>query len=331
MDIMDFDFTFKKLITESNLIGEGDHLLVAVSGGLDSMTLLHLLHQFRDDIGIIISVAHINHCLRGKESDEDEGFVKSFCEERQLPFYSRSWDCRPKDENLQDAARQFRYQSFKEIALETGADKIVLAHHQDDQVETVLQHLIRGCGLEGLGGMDPILDLGDGCLVIRPLLPFSRSNIETYAKEMGITHREDRTNRESKYERNFIRHRIVPLLLEKNPNLMTTISEMTTYLREDESLLSETTNGVFDEMASFPEAGRIEIDAASFGKLHPSIRKRVIRKAYSHLNGSTRGLNSDQLIRIDQMSSGSKREGEYSLPNGICFEKRGRVLALFKD
>ena len=328
---MDFDFTFKKSITESALIEEGDHLLVAVSGGLDSMMLLHLLHQFRNDIGIVISVAHINHNLRGDDSDKDEAFVKSFCEERQIPFYSRSWDCRPGNENIQDAARQFRHRAFKKIAAEIGADKIVLAHHQNDQVETLLQHLIRGSGLEGLGGMESILNLGDGLTAIRPLLQFPRHDIEAYANDKGVAHREDQTNCESKYERNFIRHQIIPLLLEKNPNLVKAISEMTRRLREDESLFREMTKRAFDEIASFPGDKRIEINAASFQKLHLAIRKRVIREAYGRLNASFQGLNSDQLDRMDQISSGPKREGEYSLPNGIRFEKRGRVLALSKD
>ena len=197
-----------------------DKILLAVSGGLDSMVMLQLFHQ----AGYSVSVAHCNFQLRGDESAEDKKFVEEICKHRSIPFYSYPFDTKNYAKqhglSIQMAARELRYAWFNELLIKEGFDFIATAHHLHDSIETVLLNLTKGTGIAGLKGIAL-----QNNKIIRPLLFFTREVIEIYAAEQGVTWREDHSNQSDEYQRNFIRHQIIPQLKEINPSLEKTFLE----------------------------------------------------------------------------------------------------------
>ncbi|MFN8242300.1 MAG: tRNA lysidine(34) synthetase TilS [Bacteroidales bacterium] len=218
---------FLKYISESGLFTTEDGTLLAVSGGIDSMVMTHLFNH----LGNMKGIAHCNFQLRGNESDEDELFVKAVAKELGMPFYSVRFDTAgyssEKGISIQMAARELRYRWFEEIRSDKGYRYVALAHNLNDNVETFLINLSRGTGIAGLTGMKPL----HGSL-LRPLLFASREEISRYQKENKIPYREDRSNSETKYTRNRIRHIILPQLREINPSFDITITETATRLNE---------------------------------------------------------------------------------------------------
>ena len=200
---------------EYHMAGEGDLILAAVSGGADSICLLLMLLEIRQEKNFELCVVHVEHGIRGEESLEDAHFVENFCQERNIPckiFYCHAAEyAREHKMTVEEGARKLRYEFFRQAAEEFGADKIAVAHNQNDCAETMLFHLARGCGLKGLSGIPPVR--GN---IIRPLLCVDRKEIESYLKVQGQTYCSDKTNEELKYTRNKIRHQIMPVLEEIN-------------------------------------------------------------------------------------------------------------------
>ncbi|WP_313806012.1 tRNA lysidine(34) synthetase TilS [Flavobacterium sp.] len=215
-------------------------LLLAVSGGVDSMVLLHLLKQ--SEIGF--SVAHCNFNLRGNESDEDENFVKSVCNNLSIEFFVNHFNTKGyADSNklsIQLAARQLRYNWFDKLIEEEAFDYLLTAHHLDDSVETFLINFTRVTGLEGLTGIPQLNDK-----VVRPLLVFSRDEIVNYAKENRIDWREDSSNASDKYLRNKLRHDIVPILKELNPNFLNSFQQTLENLQQTQSMVDDASRIVY--------------------------------------------------------------------------------------
>ncbi len=222
-----------------------EKLLLTVSGGIDSVILTHLLHQKNYDI----SIAHCNFNLRGKESDLDETFVKQLANKLTIPFYTISFKTKTYAKNnklsTQMAARKLRYAWFEEIRSENNLDTILTAHHADDVLETFLINLTRGTGLEGLTGIPAI-----NGNIIRPFLNISREEIETYAQENNIKWSEDLSNASTKYFRNKIRHQVVPILKELNPNLLDTFKNTLNNLKGSQQLIDETVRNNSEKMLS---------------------------------------------------------------------------------
>jgi tRNA(Ile)-lysidine synthase len=211
---------FLSYIRRNNLFKRKDRLLLAVSGGIDSMVMSHLFIKLGTDIGI----AHCNFCLREKESDKDEELVKEFAHENKIPFYSVRFNTKEyaakNGISIQMAARDLRYEWFEKIRLENNFDLVAVAHNLNDNIETMLINLTRGTGLTGLSGMRPANNR-----IIRPLLFASRKKIEEYCSDKHITFREDESNAETKYTRNKIRHLVIPVLKEINPSFEETLNE----------------------------------------------------------------------------------------------------------
>lgn len=218
-------------------------LLLAVSGGIDSMVLMHLFQQLLYDI----SIAHCNFQLRGNESDGDEMLVKEICQEGYIPYFIASFDTekysRDNKLSIQLAARKLRYDWFHELLAENQLDYLVTAHHLDDNVETFLINFIRGTGLEGLSGIP-----SQNGNIIRPLLPFSRLEIENYALENKIQWREDSSNASDKYFRNKLRHDIVPILKELNTGFLDSFQNTLNYLQQAESLVNDASKLVYEKV-----------------------------------------------------------------------------------
>lgn len=215
-------------------------MLIAVSGGLDSMVLLDLISK----TNIEFAVAHCNFQLRGDESDEDENFVKSYCNENSIQVFFQKFDTKQfaEDEkvSIQVAARKLRYEWFYELLVTENFDFVATAHHLDDQLETFLIHFSRGTGLDGLTGIPSQNDK-----IIRPLLHFSRAEIETFAKENNLKWREDSSNSSDKYVRNKIRHHVVPILKELNPSFLDSFDNTIQNLNQAQSLVEDASRMVY--------------------------------------------------------------------------------------
>ena len=209
-------------------------LLVGLSGGADSVALLLLLM----DAGKQITAVHVNHGLRGDASDGDEAFVRALCEKHQVPLLTYRAD--PPDNPGENWAREARYGFFREAMAQTGAEALVLAHHRDDQAETLLLHLLRGAGLTGLTGMSPDTT-ADGLRIIRPLLGYSRAELRAYLKESNQSWREDASNGDARYLRNALRKDVLPLLEQLAPGAAARMATTASLLAEDEAVLTALT------------------------------------------------------------------------------------------
>ncbi len=220
------------------MLNSGDNVVIGVSGGADSIALLHLLHTLSAGLDIKVYACHINHNLRGEESLRDENFVRDFCQKLDIPLQVFSIDVLGnvmKHESVEERARKMRYECFEQLCSEKNA-KLATAHTASDNAETVFINILRGTGTKGLGGIPPVR--GN---IIRPILRCTREDIEAYCTENGLSYVTDSTNLNNDYTRNKIRHGIIPLLKDFNPSLMTAVSRMTEAVYDDNTYLEQVT------------------------------------------------------------------------------------------
>lgn len=226
----------------------GKKLLLAVSGGVDSMVLVDIFYKLKFEI----AVANCDFQLRGEESHLDSAFVETYCAKNAIPFFVKKFETKEFAEinktSIQQAAREMRYDWFYELLATEGYDYILTAHHADDNLETFLINLSRGTGLEGLTGIPQQNEK-----IIRPLLPFSRLEIENHAKENDLQWREDSSNASDKYVRNKIRHHIVPILKEINPNFLASFQKTQNYLQNSSKLIEDVAQTAFKEIVEEKE------------------------------------------------------------------------------
>jgi tRNA(Ile)-lysidine synthase len=319
---------FKRFVADNGLLSEGERAVVAVSGGIDSMVMLHLLARLSKTMKLDLIVAHANHGLRGKESDGDEEFVRGAAEGLGLALFTRR--LKPQEgENVQDAARRLRFKFLTKLAKDSGARSVCLGHNMGDQAETILIHMIRGSGLSGLCGMRPLTALGPAC-VVRPLLFATRDEIAAYACEAGVAYREDSTNAKRKYRRNDVRLGIMPILREINPRVVENLAMMGRRLAQDDEALDRVAEASLVEAALIATEEEIVLDGNVYAGLPVAIRKRLMKLAYARLCGSSADLNSDQLERMDAIATGMKVRGEYRLKAPWKFTKSGGRLYISK-
>jgi len=232
---------FLKNIQQSELITPGQHIILAVSGGMDSVAMAHLFYHS----GYPFAIAHCNFKLRGSDSDADALFVEQLAVKMNVPFFSKSFDTRSYGESrnisIQMAARELRYQWFGELRKLKGYDYVATAHHKDDQAETVLINIARGTGMRGLKGI-PVKENG----LIRPLLGFHRNEIEAFVDEQKIAYREDLSNKEEKYTRNKIRHQVIPVFKEINSAFTDHVEELSRIASGTQKLFSMLVQQTFD-------------------------------------------------------------------------------------
>ena len=216
---------------EQSFFSPGERVICGVSGGADSMAMLHCLHSLEQELNIRVEAAHFNHLLRGEESQEDEAFVTDFCQDRGILLHLGAEDvatyAREQKLGIEEAARQCRYRFFSSLER-----KIATAHTADDNAETVLMHLLRGSGLRGLCGIAPSRDR-----ICRPLLCVSREEVLAYLQAQGLSYREDSSNRDLSFTRNRLRHTVLPLLKQEQAGLSPQLLKQSALLREEDALL----------------------------------------------------------------------------------------------
>ena len=302
---------------ESCPLRPGDALLVAVSGGPDSVALLHLLLAVRDNLSVRLDVAHLDHGLRGAEGDEDQRFVEGLAHRERLAFHTRRIDLASRLEeeggSVEAMARRERYAFFEEARAVAGARWIVTGHSADDQVETFLLNLIRGAGPRGLGGM---LAVGPGS-VCRPLLTSWREEILAFLEDRDLPYRTDSTNEDISLTRNRIRHRLVPFLSREFGSGVGRILARESQLMNDlDAFLNLESNRILKEAAMSGGSDELRLEVEKLRSLHPALQRSVVRAG---LEGYLGGLQDIHLDHLDAVLDLAGREGGGSadLPRSV--------------
>ncbi|MCL0048195.1 tRNA lysidine(34) synthetase TilS [Dehalococcoidia bacterium] len=308
--------------------GEGDSRLtvVGVSGGADSVCLLHVLYQLRDKLGLDLHVAHLNHQLRGAEADADAEYVSSLARRLGIAATIETRDVKAYQSatrsSLEEAAREVRYAFFAEVAQATGAGAVAVGHTADDQAETLLMHLIRGTGLLGLRGMQPrsrwrLPDEETQLTVIRPLLEISREETEAYCAACELSPRLDSSNISSKYLRSRIRAELMPVLLEYNPGIRESLGRAARTVAADIAHLDEEVARLWDSVAvERPDV--VALDNQAFSVLSPALKRHLLRSALGRLLGDLRDIelvHIEGLLKVMERPAGKR----LSLPGGLAF------------
>jgi len=280
--IISLERTVHETIKTYDMCTQGQRILVAVSGGIDSVVLIRCLFQIRKELGISLLVGHFNHQLRGKDACRDEEFVKRLAQKLKLPFIVGRGDVRCHAAHfhmsLEEAARALRYDFFVRIAQERSIEAIALGHTVDDQAETVLIRLVKGTGLRGLSAIRPILHYKRGCF-IRPLIRIKRNEIIHYARRKGITHREDKTNKSLKFLRNKVRHRLLPLLEKQfNPQIKEALARLASSADTDMQYVMGAAHALLKQVIRKKEPQRIVLQRKKFLQYHPALCYRIIEE-----------------------------------------------------
>lgn len=303
-----------KTIKKYNLIEKGDSIVVGVSGGPDSICLLQILNELKEELKIKIYVAHVNHMLR-KEADEETEYVKKICENLGVEFFYKKVNIEEisKNEKLgtEEAGRNERYKFFDEILEKTNSNKIATAHNSNDKVETVLLNVLRGSGISGLKGIEPIR----GNKYIRPLIETLREDIEKYCTENNLKPKIDKTNLENIYKRNKIRNELIPYIKnEFNPNIIKTINRLSEVATEENEYMEKMAKIKYSECyitSNFEKISQnqIVLDLKKFNSLELVIKRRVILYTISKVIGNTVGIekvNIDEIIKLCENNIGNK-------------------------
>lgn len=304
-------------IKKYNMIENGEKVVLAVSGGPDSICMLDILNDIKNDetidINFEIVVAHVNHMIR-KEAQEDEKYVKKYCEEKQIEFYSKSIDVQKMANNnkigVEEAGRKARYNFFDEILEKTNAQKIAIAHNKNDKVETVLMHILRGSGISGLKGIE-----AKRGKYIRPLIECERNEIEEYCDNKKLQPRIDKTNFENEYTRNKVRNLLIPYIQKEfNPNLIKTIDRLSNLVAEEENYMDKQVEKVYKEILISEKEKEIQLDLKIFNIQEKVIKSRIILYTITRLFGNSKGIEKihiEDIIKLCSNNIGNK----YLTPN----------------
>lgn len=297
----------KKIIERYNMLSPGDRILVAVSGGPDSVCLLHILNRCRKEMALSLHVVHINHGIRKRESKREEKFVSRLAGRMSLPITVKSLDvpsyAREKRLTIEEAARDMRYSALEQLAGKLNAKKIALGHTASDQVETVLMHLLRGSGPQGLSGIPPVRKLGS-TVIVRPLIEVNREEILNYLKKNKLTFCLDSSNRKTEYFRNKVRLKLLPLLRKNyNENIDGALLRLSEILKEENAYWERVVERVLGKVVSW-EAEKILIDFKRFLRYNVIVQRRVLYRLF----GGIVSLSQIEAIRsLAQKSSQGKR------------------------
>ena len=314
-------------IYEYNLIEPKDTVLVAVSGGPDSMCLLNSLYNLREKLKIDkLAVAHVNHMLR-EEAKEETKYVENFCKNKNIEVFTKYVNIKEisvKNKISEElAGREERYKFFDEVADKISANKIAIAHNYNDNAETVLMHLLRGTGVSGLAGITPNRE----GKYIRPIIKCNRQEIENYCEEEKLKPKHDKTNDENIYVRNKIRNQLIPYIKKEfNPNIIETLNRLSEIIYNEDMYMKKVSEEAYNLLCSEETEDRIVLRLKDFIKYDDAIKSRIILNVINKLYGTTKGIEKihiQDIIKLCDNNVGNK----YLTPNkGLkVFVKSGKV------
>ena len=301
-------------IAKHHMLEAGEAVGVAVSGGPDSVALLHCLLGLRQRLGITLGVVHVNHQLRGGASEQDQQFVAELSTHAGLPFISTSVDvarqAATSGDNLEQTGRAVRYEFFRQLIDQGRFDKIAAAHTLSDQAETVLQRLLRGSGSAGLAGIRPVLD----GTIVRPLIGVTRQQVLAYLETGGFKWREDESNRDLDRDRSRIRHQLLPRLTsEWNPNLPRLLGQLAQWAQGEEDYWNSMLPALASEHLTQDALG-IRLRTDSLSSLPLAVGRRLLRQAIERARGDLRGIGFEHVESILRLASGAAGSGQTDLP-----------------
>jgi tRNA(Ile)-lysidine synthase len=317
-----------RTIAAHKMLTKGDGVVVAVSGGPDSVALLHILHQLRSRLGIRLHIAHLDHGLRGRDSRADARYVRRMAGRMGLPISMERIQLTPPMEGgLEERARLARYDFLRRTARAAGARRIATGHTADDQAETVLMRLLRGAGSQGLSGIPPVRDQ-----VVRPLIGLRRAQIEAYLRGRRLRPRQDTTNQDRSRLRNRIRQELLPLLEKRyNPGLVEVLNRVAGLEREESEYFTKLARERLKKVSRKASNGKIILDLSDFGDYFSIGEKYLIRELVRQARGDLRGIDHDHLERIFGLILRGATGSRVYLPGGVVVEREPASLFLARS
>lgn len=305
-------------IRRHQMLDRGDAVLVGVSGGPDSVALLHALVALQPKWALRLVIAHLNHQLRGKAADQEAAFVGRLAAALGLPCEIASRNVAEygvkQRLSLQEAARTARYTFYDEVAIRYSADKIALGHHANDNAESILMHLLRGTGPLGLAGIPPVRDPH----IIRPLIHVTRKDILDFLEQGSFEYVQDRSNLNRKYLRNRIRHELLPILQEHyNPNIISSLNRLASILRDEEDFLDQEVMRTLQDLILDQQAGHLCLTVRGLSELHPALLRRLVRRAVLSLTGGLKRLGCVHVEAVAGLIAAPGASGCLDLPLGL--------------
>lgn len=318
-------------IEKYNLIGKDDNVIVGLSGGPDSVCLLHVLYTLRERLGFRLYALHVNHQLRGAEADADEAYVRELCARLGIELHVKSIAisefAAEKGLSLEEAGREVRYREFEALAKALKDAKIAVAHNKNDQAETVLMRILRGTGIDGLKGMNH--KRGS---VIRPLLDTERSEIEQYCSEQGLTPRIDRSNLENIYTRNRIRLELIPYINRLfETDVVESLYRMSSVIKEDCELLEDSVDRALEQCRIEERQAEIVLSTEKLEKMKNGMIKRVLRRAVMHVKGDLKGIENHHIERAASLATKGRTGAVVQLPHGLRATRSYGMLKILKE
>ncbi len=302
-------------IKKYNLIENGDKLVLAVSGGPDSISMLNILNEIKKDniIDFSFCVAHVNHMIR-KEAKDDEEYVRKYCNQNEIDFYSKSIDVKKLANNnkvgTEEAGRFVRYKFFDEILEKTGSNKIGVAHNKNDKAETIIMNMMRGSGITGLKGIE-----AKRGKYIRPLIECERFEIEDYCEKEKLNPRIDKTNFENTYTRNKIRNIVIPYIKKEfNPNIIETLNRLSELVTDEENYIEKQVESTYEQLLIEENKKEIVLDLKLFNSEEKVIKSRIILYTITRLFGTSKEIakvHIEDIIKLCGNNIGNK----YLTPN----------------
>lgn len=314
-------FKVKDYLIHQNLVKKGEKIAAAVSAGPDSVAMLCCLNKLKKDVGFGLVILHINHMLRGEESDRDEAFVKDLAGSLDIPFHSARVNVTEYQKkhkcSVQVAAREVRYFHFDQLAKSHSISKIATGHTANDQAETVLMRILKGSGLRGISGIPPIRDNK----YIRPLLNVTREEVTEYLNQNQIKFLMDSTNLKNKYLRNRVRNKLIPSLKEKfNPAIVETLCRSSQIFRIEDDFISEIAHNEFKKLILKNNRETLILDATGFQTLHTALKRRIILDAIYHFHNPGKQVSRDIIENILRVIASNRSGKSISVFDELVFK-----------
>lgn len=309
-----------------------DSVVIGVSGGPDSVALLHILLAFTPRWSLRLGIAHLNHSLRKMDSDRDARFVESLAHQFGLPCYIQKKNiCDYQTKNrlsLEEAARSVRYKFLNTIAQTHGFDRIALGHHSGDNAELVLMNLFRGSGTRGLSGIPPVRDYK----IIRPLIQVSRFELIDFLTQNNLKYVSDASNTDTRYLRNRVRHHLIPLLKrDYNPKISGTLNRLASIIRSEEEWLEDVVAPFFESAVLHVTKDQISLSIPMVNRYHPALQRRIIRMAIEKIKGNLRRIRFVNIVSAMGLLGNGPAFANIDLPDGIRIQKNRNTLNIFRE
>lgn len=318
---MEFVKKIQNFAFQNELWQKNSKILIAVSGGADSVSLLSFFAYLKPKYSLKLHIAHVNYGIRTRDADLDEKFVKKLGKKYDIPVSILNAKKTYRKSNSEEILRDIRYNFFENKRKELDFDLIAVAHNQDDQAETVLMRLIRGSGLQGMSSMK-----AKNGFIIRPLLKTSREEILTYLKKNKLSYRTDKSNKDVKFLRNKIRNQLIPYLEKKyNPSFRYTISNAAFSIAQDYALLEELSK---NKMKVIPISEGIIFNAKEFLTLESSLAKIIIRREIEKLRGNLFNFGSGQMNEFLKILKGGRGKNQKASFGGLNIRKKGDIVQI---